>query len=150
MRATGTGGVFCLVSPDRRMRDVEHLMLWKGSASLQAVRAYKHATGRRLWASGFGLWALGFGLWALGFGLWASGFGLRASGFGLRASGFRPQATTMRPARHPLTTYAVPGRENSPVEYFPFGQAAATNNASQAFHVAWYEMEPAQKHATRL
>ena len=122
MRATGNGGVFCLVSPDRRMRDVEHLMLWKGSASLQAVRAYKHATGRRLWASGFGLWA----------------------------SGFRPQATTMRPARHPLTTYAVPGRENSPVEYFPFGQAAATNNASQAFHVAWYEMEPAQKHATRL
>ncbi len=143
MRATGNGGVFCLVSPDRRMRDVEHLMLWKGSASLQAVRAYKHATGRRLWALGFGLWALGFGLWALG-------FGLRALGFGLRASGFGPQATTMRPARHPLTTYAVPGRENSPVEYFPFGQAAATNNASQAFHVAWYEMEPAQKHATRL
>ncbi|WP_210453696.1 hypothetical protein [Pantoea ananatis] len=59
MRATGTGGVFCLVSPDRRMRDVEHLMLWKGSASLQAVRAYKHATGRRLWASGFGLRAAG-------------------------------------------------------------------------------------------
>ncbi len=157
MRATGNGGVFCLVSPNRRMRDVEHLMLWKGSASLQAVRAYKHATGRRLWALGFGLWALGFGLWALGFGLWALGFGLwalgfglRALGFGLRASGFGPQATTMRPARHPLTTYAVPGRENSPVEYFPFGQAAATNNASQAFHVAWYEMEPAQKHATRL
>ena len=115
MRATGNGGVFCLVSPDRRMRDVEHLMLWKGSASLQAVRAYKHATGRRLWASGFG-----------------------------------PQATTMRPTRHPLTTYAVPGPENSPVEYFPSRQAAATNNASQAFHVAWYEMEPAQKHATRL
>ncbi|MDC7863757.1 hypothetical protein TH59_02155 [Pantoea ananatis] len=164
MRATGTGGVFCLVSPDRRMRDVEHLMLWKGSASLQAVRAYKHATGRRLWALGFGLWALGFGLWASGFGLRASGFGLRASGFGLRASGFGlrasgfglrasgfgPQATTMRPARHPLTTYAVPGRENSPVEYFPSGQAAATNNASQAFHVAWYEMGPAQQHATRL
>ncbi|NQE78428.1 hypothetical protein A8L50_04495 [Pantoea ananatis] len=150
MRATGNGGVFCLVSPDRRMRDVEHLMLWKGSASLQAVRAYKHATGRRLWASGFGLWALGFRLRASGFGLRASGFGLRASGFGLRASGSGPQATTMRPARHPLTTYAVPGRENSPVEYFPFGQAAATNNASQAFHVAWYEMEPAQKHATRL
>jgi len=143
MRKKRNGGVFCLVSPDRRMRDVEHLMLWKGSASLQAVRAYKHATGRRLWALGFGLWALGFGLWALGFGLWASGFGLRASGFG-------PQATTMRPARDPLTTYAVPGRKNSPVEYFPFGQAAATNNASQAFHVAWYEMEPAQKHATRL
>ncbi|WP_238493056.1 hypothetical protein [Pantoea ananatis] len=80
MRATGTGGVFCLVSPDRRMRDVEHLMLWKGSASLQAVRAYKHATGRRLWALGFGLWALGFGLWALGFGLWALGFGLWAAG----------------------------------------------------------------------
>ncbi len=164
MRATGNGGVFCLVSPDRRMRDVEHLMLWKGSASLQAVRAYKHATGRRLWALGFGLWALGFGLRASGFGLRASGFGLRASGFGLRASGFGlrasgfrlrasgfgPQATTMRPTRHPLTTYAVPGPENSPVEYFPSRQAAATNNASQAFHVAWYEMEPAQKHATRL
>ncbi|WP_210501672.1 hypothetical protein [Pantoea ananatis] len=66
MRATGNGGVFCLVSPDRRMRDVEHLMLWKGSASLQAVRAYKHATGRRLWALGFGLWASGFGLRAAG------------------------------------------------------------------------------------
>ncbi len=171
MRATGNGGVFCLVSPDRRMRDVEHLMLWKGSASLQAVRAYKHATGRRLWALGFGLWASGFGLRASGFrlqasgfrlqasgfrlqasglGLWALGFGLWALGFGLQASGFGPQATTMWPARHPLTTYAVPGPENSPVEYFPFGQAAATNNASQAFHVAWYEMEPAQKHATRL
>ncbi|MCS4493544.1 hypothetical protein NXS97_04900 [Pantoea sp. B623] len=80
MRATGNGGVFCLVSPNRRMRDVEHLMLWKGSASLQAVRAYKHATGRRLWA--------------LGFGLWASGFGLRASGFGLRAAGNHNAART--------------------------------------------------------
>ncbi|CRH37951.1 hypothetical protein BN1184_AS_00140 [Pantoea ananatis] len=99
---------------------------------------------------GFELWALGFGLQASGFGLWALGFGLWALGFGLWALGFGPQATTMRPARHPLTTYAVPGPENSPVEYFPSVETAATNNASQAFHVAWYEMGPAQKHAARL